>query len=313
MGAKVRQKKQEAHGNIFWVTMSDLFIGMFMIFATLFFAFSMNTGQGASAEERQATREVVEVIAERLQEQCISAVKQAENGIPVGNSEGQFEGSEKKEQPEKDTPPPKQQPPQQPPQQQQAQTPQQQQQAQPQPQPQQKADVEIDPFTGMARISDLELFKLNSAELTPKGKEFLSKFIPIYLDTILSSDLKKYLVYIVIQGHTDSHLFKGVHSPQEQYMLNMNLSMNRAYNVANYIFLLSKNKPYYKDLTRMIRVEGASFSSTLKKPDGKEDYNRSRRVELRLVLKEQRLDVLQQFFNGAKSNSSQGAPTYEKL
>ena len=93
----------------------------------------------------------------------------------------------------------------------------------------------------------------------------------------------------------------------------MNLSMNRAYNVANYIFMLSKNKPYYKDLTHMIRVEGASFSSTLKKPDGKEDYDRSRRVELRLVLKEQKIDVLQQFFNGAKSNSSQEKPTYEKF
>ena len=289
MGAKVRQKKQDFHGNIFWVTMSDLFIGMFMIFATLFFAFSMNTGQGASAEERKATREVVEVIAERLQEQSISAIKQAENGIPIGNKEGQFEGSSTKKEQITDTPS--------------AET----------PPPQQKADIELDPFTGMARISDLELFKLNSAELTPKGKEFLSKFIPIYLDTIFSSELKKYVVYIVIQGHTDSHLFRGVHSPQEQYMLNMNLSMNRAYNVANYIFMLSKNKPYYKDLTHMIRVEGASFSSTLKKPDGKEDYDRSRRVELRLVLKEQKIDVLQQFFNGAKSNSSQEKPTYEKF
>ena len=273
MGAKARRKKQEFHGNIFWVTMSDLFIGMFMIFATLFFAFSANTGQGASAEATQATREVVEVISERLQEQSISAVKQMENGVPVGEIEGQFMDTK-------------------------------------------KFDVEIDPFTGMARISDLELFKLNSAELTPEGKKFLTKFIPIYFDSVFESDLKKYLVYILIQGHTDSQLFRGVHSPQEQYMLNMNLSMNRAYNVANFVFLLSKNKPYYKDLTHLIRVEGASFSKTIKKPDGTEDYTRSRRVELRLVLKEQKFDILQQFFKGASSRSgaSAGAGTdHEKL
>lgn len=296
MGAKVRRKKQEFHGNIFWVTMSDLFIGMFMIFATLFFAFCANTGQGASAEATQATRQVVETVTERLQEQCISAVKQMENGTPIGDKDGQFQGrrdaisSEYTGKPEEEKIITNYEG--------------------------KKIDVEIDPFTGMARISDLELFKLNSAELTPSGKEFLSKFVPIYLDTIFSSNLKKYLLYIVIQGHTDSQLFRGVKSPQQQYMLNMNLSMNRAYNVANYIFFLSKNKPYYKDLVHMIRVEGASFSRTIKKADGTEDYNRSRRVELRLVLKEQKLDILQQFFQGASSKNgttSGAASDHEKL
>lgn len=300
MGAKVRPKKHAEGGNIFWVTMSDLFIGMFMIFATLFFAFSMNTGQGASAEATQATRECVEVIAERLQEQSISAVKQMENGTPMGDEQGQFENGKAAVAP--DSKPQETKP--------------QQSKVEPQPVENKKYDVEIDPFTGMARISDLELFKLNSAELTPKGKEFLSKFIPTYLDAIFASELKKYLMYIVIQGHTDSQLFRGVHSPQEQYMLNMNLSMNRAYNVANYVFLLSKNKPYYKDLTKMVRVEGASFSKTIKTPDGKEDFKKSRRVELRLVLKEQKIDVLQQFFKGASSASGgQGKSNsnYEKL
>lgn len=260
MGAKVRPKKQEYHGNIFWVTMCDLFIGMFMIFATLFFAFSANTGQGASAEATNATRVVVQTILERLQEQNVSAVKRNTNGTPEGEKGGQFTDRH--------------------------------------------VDVEIDPFTGMARISDLELFKLNSAELTPSGKKFLNKFLPVYLDTVFSSDLKKYVMYIVIQGHTDSQLFRGGHTPQEQYMLNMSLSMNRAYNVANYLFLLSKNKPYYKELTRMIRVEGASFSRPVRNDNGSENYEKSRRVELRLVLKEQKIDILQQFFKGADSKDN---------
>jgi outer membrane protein OmpA-like peptidoglycan-associated protein len=74
----------------------------------------------------------------------------------------------------------------------------------------------------------------------------------------------------------------------------MQLSMNRAYNVAQFIFDISKGKPYYKDLTHIIRVEGASFSRPIL-VEGKEHYTKSRRVELRLVLKEQKLEVLHQF------------------
>ena len=114
------------------------------------------------------------------------------------------------------------------------------------------------------------------------------------------------MTYVVIQGHTDSQLFRGVHSKQEQYMLNMNLSMNRAYNVANYVFFLCKNKPYYNDLTKILRVEGASFSRPIL-VNGKEDFKRSRRVELRLVLKPQKMEVLQQFLRTSTGGS------YEKL
>ncbi|MCR5265341.1 MAG: OmpA family protein [Cyanobacteria bacterium RUI128] len=265
MGAKARPKKHEEGGNIFWVTMSDLFIGMFMIFATLFFAFCANTGQG-QMEAAQATEQAVEKIVQKLEQEDINVVEISEDAEIV--------------EPKPD---------------------------------QKKIDVEIDPFTGMAKISDLELFELNSAQLTPAGRQFLTKFIPIYLDSVLSNDLKKYIRYIVIQGHTDSQLFRGVTSPQEQYMKNMNLSLNRAYNVAEFTFQLTKNKPYYKDLTHIIRVEGASFSKPIK-VNGKENYKLSRRVELRLVLKEQKLDMLQQFIKGASVvTKPKGDSTYEKL
>ena len=259
MGAKVRRKKQDLHGNIFWVTMSDLFIGMFMIFATLFFAFCANTGQGATAAATQAAQKAAQHIVEKMQDQNINAVIKPETVEYV-----EYKPTD------------------------------------------QKVDVEIDPFSGMAKISDMELFELNSAVLTPKGKQFLTKFLPVYLDSVLTGELKKYVTYIVVQGHTDSHLFKGNYTEQEQYMKNMDLSMNRAYNVANFAFNISKGKPYYKDLTHIIRVEGASFSKPIM-VNKKEDYRLSRRVELRLVLKEQKFDVLQQFLQGMSQAS------YEKL
>lgn len=259
MGAKVRQKKHEEGGNIFWVTMSDLFIGMFMIFATLFFAFCANSGQGNG----EAAKVVCEAVQEMVQEMKKVDIKVEQK---VENTDIKSEEIKQEQQ----------------------------------------SDVEIDPFSGMAKISDMELFELNSAVLTPKGRVFLGKFLPIYFDSVLSGNLKQYIAYIVIQGHTDSQLFRGVHSKQEQYMLNMNLSMNRAYNVANYVFVLCKNKPYYNDLIKILRIEGASFSRPIL-VNGKEDYKRSRRVELRLVLKPQKMEILQQFLRTSTGSS------YEKL
>lgn len=260
MGAKVRPKKQEEGGNIFWVTMSDLFIGMFMIFATLFFAYCANTGQG-NGEAAKVVCETVQQIVKDMKNINIKAEQKVEN------TDIQLEELQSQEK---------------------------------------QADVEIDPFSGMAKISDLELFKLNSAELTPKGRVFLGKFLPVYFDNVMTGNLRQHITYVVIQGHTDSQLFRGVHSKQEQYMLNMNLSMNRAYNVANYVFVLCKNKPYYNDLTKILRVEGASFSRPIL-VNGREDYKRSRRVELRLVLKPQKMEILQQFLRTSTGSE------YEKL
>ena len=48
-------------------------------------------------------------------------------------------------------------------------------------------DAEVDKLTGNVKISDLQLFEVNSFTLSPKGKEYLNKFIPIYLDTIFKN------------------------------------------------------------------------------------------------------------------------------
>ena len=71
----------------------------------------------------------------------------------------------------------------------------------------------------------------------------------------------------------------------------MDLSMNRAYNVANFVFQKCSNKKYGNELTHTVRVEGVSSA----KPiiiNGIEDKNKSRRVELRLLLKNPPGDAL---------------------
>lgn len=149
----------------------------------------------------------------------------------------------------------------------------------------QNIDANID-AAGVVKISDLELFDVNSYELSEKGKQYLAKFSPAYLDSIFSNEyLNKNIEKIIIQGHTDSQTFRGEYSEDEQYMKNMELSLKRAYEVANYMTNTPYNKENGNRLRKMIIVEGASFSSPVL-VNGKEDYAKSRRVELKVVMRQ---------------------------
>ena len=149
----------------------------------------------------------------------------------------------------------------------------------------QNIDANID-AAGVVKISDLELFDVNSYELSEKGKKYLAKFAPAYLNSIFSNEyLDRNVEKIIIQGHTDSQTFKGKFSEDEQYMKNMELSLKRAYEVANYMTNTPYNKENGNRLRKMIIVEGASFSSPVL-VNGKEDYAKSRRVELKVVMKD---------------------------
>src|SRR5574344_958085 len=111
----------------------------------------------------------------------------------------------------------------------------------------------------MVKISDLELFETGSYELSAKGKVYLDKFIPVYIDTIFSNkNINDRVVNIIIEGHTDSQMFKGLNSKDEQFMKNLDLSLLRASSIANYIFKTKYNKKYNSALHRTLIVEGKS-------------------------------------------------------
>ena len=136
------------------------------------------------------------------------------------------------------------------------------------------------------KISDLELFDVNSYELSEKGKKYLAKFAPAYLDSLFSNEyLNEHIDKILIQGHTDSQTFHGEFSEDEQYMKNMELSLKRAFTVAKYMTNTPYNKINGNRLRKMIVCEGASYSEPIY-TKGKEDYAKSRRVELKIVMKE---------------------------
>ena len=81
------------------------------------------------------------------------------------------------------------------------------------------------------------------------------------------------VVNIVVQGHTDSQSFANIQSKDIQFIKNMELSTNRANEVAKYMFFTPYNKKYSSKLHKMLIVEGKSYSEPVL-TNGKEDYCR---------------------------------------
>lgn len=219
----------EAEENVFWTTMSDLMLGLAIVFMTLF-VLAITGFSSETISQKQQQMEVNKELIEKLSEENI--------------------------------------------------------------------DAQVDTLTGDIKISDLELFEVGSYHLSPKGKAYLNKLAPIYIDTIFSKvELINQIDNIVIQGHTDSQSYAGIKNPDEQYMQNMTLSLERANSVASYMLHTNYDKKYSDKLKKILVVEGKSYSEPIL-VNGKEDYNKSRRVELRLKTK--KLDITEVLFSGAQ-------------
>lgn len=217
---RLTNSNNDVQENVFWITMTDLLLGLAVIFIVLF-VLAMTGFSQAKLQEQQLKSEVAKDLAQELNAKNINA--------------------------------------------------------------------QIDLSTGAVKLSDLQLFELGSYELSTDGKAFLNKFIPIYLNAVYSNPkIADKVVNIVIQGHTDSQSFAGVSSKDLQFVKNMELSTKRANEVAKYIFYTPYNKAYSAKLHKMLIVEGKSFSQPVL-VNGKEDFNKSRRVELQLVVKNSNL------------------------
>lgn len=204
------------NSNIFWVTMSDLMLGLTCVFMTLFVLAITGFSQN-SIQQKQDQMKAVEELAEQLKEADINA--------------------------------------------------------------------EVDKMTGDIKISDLELFEVNSWTLSQKGKDYLDKLVPIYVNTIFKNpELNENIANIIVQGHTDSQSFAGITAKDEQFTRNMELSLKRANSVAEYMFKTQFDRTHSEDLRNKLVVEGRSFTDPIL-VDGKEDFDKSRRVELKLKVK----------------------------
>lgn len=210
----------ETQENVFWITMTDLLLGLAVIFIVLF-VLAMTGFSQAKLQEQTVKSEVAKDLAKTLKEKNI--------------------------------------------------------------------DAQIDMMTGNVKLSDVQLFELGSWELSDAGRAFLNKFIPIYLNAVFENDkISDKVENIIIQGHTDSQSFAGGGDKNIQFIKNMELSTKRANEVAKYIFYTPYKKSYSDRLHKILLVEGKSFSEPVL-VNGKEDYAKSRRVELELNVKSSNL------------------------
>lgn len=216
---KYGTKQDGGDDNVFWVTMSDLLLGLVVVFLILF-VFAITGFTQNKIDEHQNQYEVTEKLVEELKKNNI--------------------------------------------------------------------EVDVDKFSGRIKISDLELFELNSWELSDKGRAYLSKFVPVYFDTIMKDpQIRDNISQIIVEGHTDSQAFAGANSPEMRYYKNMDLSLKRASSVAEYIVFsnYAGKKSYEPQMLKLLSVQGKSSSEPVL-VDGKEDYSKSRRVELKIMFKD---------------------------
>ena len=183
---KKKNLNDEDNGNIFWTTMSDLLLGLAIIFMTLF-VLAMTGFTQETIQLQQNQMKASEQIAEKLKEADI--------------------------------------------------------------------DAEIDKLTGNVKISELQLFEVGSYTLSPKGRQFLDKFVPIYIDTIFANPiLYENVQNIVVQGHTDSQMFVNAKTPEEQFSKNMELSLQRAGAVQEYMLKTKYDKKNAQTLRKILVV-----------------------------------------------------------
>jgi len=139
-------------------------------------------------------------------------------------------------------------------------------------------EVNTDQNTGAIQLSSEVLFSVGQSELKLEGKQFLQRFIPVYMDVIMSEEYENSISEIIIEGHTDS---------TGTYIDNMALSQNRVRAVLEYI--LSDEFGYLTPeqkvaLRKIATVNGRSYSDPILNANGVEDMDASRRVEFKFRL-----------------------------
>ena len=136
----------------------------------------------------------------------------------------------------------------------------------------------VDRNTGDIVLESSVFFDVGKSTIKEEGRAFLERFIPVYLDVLLKPGYSDYLGEIIIEGHTDT---------SGTYLMNLELSQNRALIVARYClemdFLSTEQRQM---LQKILTAKGRSFSDPILKADGSEDMDASRRVEFKFRMKD---------------------------
>ena len=136
----------------------------------------------------------------------------------------------------------------------------------------------VDANTGDIMLESTVFFATDSDMIRPEGREFLNRFIPVYLSVLLNSDYVDYLGEIVIEGHTDT---------DGSYLHNLELSQKRALSVVKFCLQMEQLTPEQQALLyNILTAKGRSYSDPVYDALGNVDKDASRRVEFKFRLKD---------------------------
>lgn len=125
------------------------------------------------------------------------------------------------------------------------------------------------------------LFAVGSSDLKPEFKAILQDFFPRYLKIITSEKYRASVVEVRIEGHTSS-FWTQASTPEEAYFNNMDLSQARTRSTLRYVMELPDSVPNQAWLRQYVTANGLSSAKIITREDGREDSDRSQRVEFRV-------------------------------
>jgi outer membrane protein OmpA-like peptidoglycan-associated protein len=142
------------------------------------------------------------------------------------------------------------------------------------------------------------LFQQGSSEIRPNFQNILKDFFPRYIKILTNKQYKNDIEEIRIEGHTSSE-WETANSFQSRYLANLSLSQARSFEVLKYCLLILDNQNDREWLKGVFMANGLSFAKPLKRHDGSEDKEKSRRVEFKVIAKtRQRIEKILELSDG---------------
>lgn len=99
--------------------------------------------------------------------------------------------------------------------------------------------------------------------------------------------ISKSIKHLLIEGHANTNPFPGINE-EENFLRNLGLSQDRAYQAARFLIekikfrITAKNKTYM--LREMMIAQGKSYLEPVYSSQGVEDFDRSKRLEFKIIL-----------------------------
>lgn len=147
--------------------------------------------------------------------------------------------------------------------------------------------AELDTLNLIVRFYDNEtMFPVGSSEIRPNFIARLDGLIPSVVEYAVHDSIWPLLGEIRIEGHTSSEWNTTV-SERDAYVLNMELSQGRTRSVLDYFLRHPAVSTHwmFEDIQQRLTANGLSSSHPVRRADGTEDEERSRRVEIRFQQK----------------------------